>query len=106
MATVEMTVDEVIAYSEWKKIGCPMPRPQAKVRADPLTQRQQDILVWICAHVDSNGYPPTVREVCGRFGIRSTNGANDHLKALERKGWIQRPAKLVSRGLKILKRPA
>ena len=36
------------------------------------------------------GAPPTIREICESLGITSTNGANDHLKALERKGLIDR----------------
>jgi len=37
-----------------------------------------------------HGYPPTVRELGGRLKIRSSNGVNDQLKALERKGLLVR----------------
>lgn len=57
--------------------------------------------MWIVKARARVGYPPTVREIAAAFGIRSTNGANDHLKALESKGWIKRDA-MVSRGLRVL----
>ncbi len=55
-----------------------------------LTQRQQDILDFISSSIDSRGYPPTLREIGEHFGIQSTNGVNDHLKALEKKGFLAR----------------
>ncbi|MEZ4367712.1 MAG: transcriptional repressor LexA [Kofleriaceae bacterium] len=58
--------------------------------ADLLTQRQQDILNFISQSISERGYPPTLREIGEHFGIRSTNGVNDHLKALEKKGHLRR----------------
>jgi hypothetical protein len=55
----------------------------------PLTARQRQILDFIALNVAS-GLPPTVREIGHHTGISSTNGVNDHLKALERKGVITR----------------
>jgi len=55
-----------------------------------LTERQQEILDFISASVRERGYPPTLREIGLHFGIRSTNGVNDHLRALEKKGHLQR----------------
>ena len=55
-----------------------------------LTQRQRQILDFITQSIDGRGYPPTLREIGVHFGIRSTNGVNDHLKALEKKGYITR----------------
>ncbi len=55
-----------------------------------LTARQQQVLDFIRSHAASNGYPPTLREIGKHMGIRSTNGVNDHLRALERKGAIRR----------------
>jgi len=69
---------------------------------DPLTDRQQEILDFIDRESAKNGYSPTIREIGERLGIRSTNGVNDHLKALERKGYIRRE-KDKSRTLRILK---
>lgn len=55
-----------------------------------LTQRQQMVLDFIRQSILDRGYPPTLREIGARMGIRSTNGVNDHLRALERKGYLTR----------------
>lgn len=55
-----------------------------------LTRRQQQALDFISRCVAGRGYPPTLREIGKHMGIRSTNGVNDHLKALERKGFLTR----------------
>lgn len=55
-----------------------------------LTQRQQMVLDFIRQSIADRGYPPTLREIGARMGIRSTNGVNDHLRALERKGYLTR----------------
>lgn len=66
-----------------------------------LTERQREILGYIVQHIRENGYPPTVREIASAFGIRSTNGVADHLKGLERKGYLARGS-LKSRALRPL----
>src|SRR5437879_6806701 len=58
--------------------------------AEQLTQRQRDILEFISASIVERGFPPTLREIGEHCGIRSTNGVNDHLKALEKKGHLRR----------------
>jgi len=68
---------------------------------EPLTERQQKILTFIKKSIQDNGYPPTIREIGEAFGIRSTNGVNDHLKALERKGYLLR-GELKSRALSVI----
>ncbi len=55
-----------------------------------LTSRQQEILDYISSSITGRGYPPTIREIGKHMGIKSTNGVNDHLKALERKGFLRR----------------
>lgn len=55
-----------------------------------LTDRQREVLECIQEAISETGYPPTIREIGDRLGIRSTNGVNDHLKALERKGYLER----------------
>ncbi|MGH7436663.1 MAG: transcriptional repressor LexA [Polyangiaceae bacterium] len=55
-----------------------------------LTHRQQMVLDYIRQSITDRGYPPTLREIGARMGIRSTNGVNDHLRALERKGYLTR----------------
>jgi repressor LexA len=57
---------------------------------DALTDRQREILDFITSSIVERGYPPTLREIGEHFGIRSTNGVNDHLKALEKKGHLRR----------------
>lgn len=64
-----------------------------------LTRRQQQILDFITRRINDQGYPPTIREIGEEMGIRSTNGVNDHLKALERKGFLVREG-LKSRALR------
>lgn len=58
--------------------------------ADALTDRQREILNFITASISERGFPPTLREIGEHFHIRSTNGVNDHLKALEKKGVLRR----------------
>ena len=48
------------------------------------------VLDYIRQSISDRGYPPTLREIGARMGIRSTNGVNDHLRALERKGYLTR----------------
>src|SRR6476469_7739142 len=69
--------------------------------ADALTQRQRDILDFISTSIAERGYPPTLREIGEHFGIRSTNGVNDHLKALEKKGVLRRED-LKSRAMRLI----
>ena len=63
-----------------------------------LTERQRAILEFIARHIGEKRFPPTIREIGEGMGIRSTNGVNDHLKALERKGYLTR-GELKSRAL-------
>ena len=55
-----------------------------------LTKRQEKVLDYITSSITERGYPPTLREIGRHMGIRSTNGVNDHLRALERKGYLKR----------------
>ena len=55
-----------------------------------LTKRQQMVLDFITQSITDRGFPPTLREIGSHLGIRSTNGVNDHLRALERKGYLKR----------------
>src|SRR5512134_1556177 len=57
---------------------------------DGMTDRQLEVLRFIADQIEDNGYPPTIREIGEALDIRSTNGVNDHLKALERKGYLTR----------------
>lgn len=55
-----------------------------------ITERQQEIYSFIKSVIDNRGMPPTMREIGEQFGIRSTNGVEGHLAALESHGLINR----------------
>lgn len=57
---------------------------------EEITDRQREILTYIQKTTEERGFPPTIREIGEEMEIRSTNGVNDHLKALERKGFLTR----------------
>ncbi|MDB2443870.1 transcriptional repressor LexA [Gammaproteobacteria bacterium] len=65
-----------------------------------LTARQQEILSYIKDYLNETGFPPTRSEIAHRMGFRSPNAAEDHLRALARKGAIEiQPG--TSRGLRL-----
>lgn len=66
-----------------------------------LTKRQAQTLDLIRQSIEERGYPPTLREIGVSMGIRSTNGVNDHLRALERKGYLRRED-MKSRALRLV----
>lgn len=66
-----------------------------------LTKRQEQTLDFIRSSIKERGYPPTLREIGEHMGIRSTNGVNDHLRALERKGYLRRED-MKSRALRVV----
>src|SRR5262245_30980801 len=55
-----------------------------------LTARQKEIYTFIKEKISTRGYGPTVREIGTEFDIKSPNGVMCHLKALEKKGIINR----------------
>lgn len=67
----------------------------------PLTARQEEIYNFLVNHLSVYGYPPTLREICAAFEMKSTRAASDHLIALERKGFISRKPDM-SRGIELL----
>jgi repressor LexA len=70
-----------------------------------LTRRQAEILALIREYVCDEGYPPTRAEIAEAFGFRSPNAAEEHLRALERKGVIELlPGS--SRGIRLLEADA
>lgn len=54
-----------------------------------LTARQQEVLTIIKRHIEDTGYPPTRADIAGELGFKSANAAEEHLKALARKGAIE-----------------
>jgi repressor LexA len=71
---------------------------------DELTHRQQQILQWIRDQIAGSGLPPTRAEICRAMGFRSPNAAEEHLRALERKGAIEMLAG-ASRGIRLKQLP-
>jgi repressor LexA len=67
----------------------------------PLTRRQQEILQLIRDAVRATGLPPTRAEICQAFGFASPNAAEDHLRALARKGVIEL-AEGIARGIRLV----
>ncbi len=68
--------------------------------ATKLTERQRAVLGFIKEHVSSQGYPPTIREICGHFGFSSPLSAKQHVDALHRKGYIKKSS-LKQRGIQV-----
>jgi repressor LexA len=66
-----------------------------------LTPRQQEVLDLIRRHSEATGYPPTRADIARELGFRSANAAEEHLKALARKGAIEMIAG-ASRGIRIV----
>ncbi len=54
-----------------------------------LTGRQELVLAAIYSSILARGYPPTLRELGTKIGVKSTNGVNDHLIALRKKGYLE-----------------
>ena len=54
-----------------------------------LTPRQSQILEFIRGCIDASGMPPTRAEIAAELGFRSPNAAEEHLRALQRKGAIE-----------------
>ncbi len=54
-----------------------------------LTPRQAEILALIKSHIENTGFPPTRAEIAKELGFRSPNAAEEHLRALARKGAIE-----------------
>ena len=69
-----------------------------------LTDRQRDVLKGIHDIRRRKGYPPTVREIGERLGLRSSCTVQRHLEQLERKGYIKRD-RTKARSIEILNAP-
>ncbi len=68
-----------------------------------LTDRQNEILIFIQQFTRENGYPPTLREIGKHFQISSTFGVKRHLEALVKKGYINIESN-ASRGISLVKK--
>ena len=62
----------------------------------PLTARQQEVLDLLKRHLETTGMPPTRAEISRELGFKSANAAEEHLKALSRKGAIRNYSRRIS----------
>lgn len=69
--------------------------------ADTLTARQSQVLDFIKQHINEEGIAPTRSEIALAMGFRSKTAAVDHLKALQKKGYVHLHSER-SRGIKVL----
>ncbi|MGO3345448.1 MAG: transcriptional repressor LexA [Marinomonas sp.] len=69
-----------------------------------LTNRQSDVLETIREFISETGFPPTRAEIASRLGFKSPNAAEEHLKALAKKGAIEMLSG-ASRGIRLLEDP-
>ncbi|HZD20815.1 MAG TPA: transcriptional repressor LexA [Burkholderiales bacterium] len=67
---------------------------------EPLTERQAEILRLVRELTEVSGYPPTRAEIAQKMGFRSVNAAEQHLRALQKKGAIEISSG-ASRGLRV-----
>jgi repressor LexA len=70
---------------------------------DKLTDRQEEILLFIKQFTLESGYPPTLREIGKHFQIASTFGVKRHLEALVKKGFINIESN-ASRGISFIRK--
>lgn len=68
---------------------------------ESLTNRQQQIYSLICSTIERDGMPPTRADIAREFGFKSANAAEEHLKALARKGYIEMMPG-TSRGIRVV----
>jgi repressor LexA len=74
-----------------------------KTRIRELTPLQKRILEHTTWSIREKGMPPTIRELCERFGISSTNGIRYHLNKLQKSGFLKR-VKAKSRGIELIEK--
>ena len=55
-----------------------------------ITAKQEQVLKYLKAFTEENGYPPSVRDICQGVGLKSTSSVHAHLKSLEKAGYIKR----------------
>lgn len=74
----------------------------ARKRAKGLSEKHKKVLEVLERHQTQFGYPPSIREICDKAGIKSTSVVNYYLNQLEEAGYIERDGR-VSRGIRLLK---
>lgn len=69
--------------------------------SNQLTRKQRAIYDFVVSCVNRQGIPPSLSEIARAFDLTSLSGVADHLRALERKGYIRR-RRGVSRGIELI----
>jgi len=69
--------------------------------SNELTRKQRAIYDFVVGCVNRQGIPPSLHEIADAFGLAALSGVADHLRALERKGYIRRRHG-VSRGIELV----
>ena len=57
---------------------------------EPLTKKQQMVYEYLLSESKKNGYPPSIKDICGALGLKSTATVHNHLTILESKGYIRK----------------
>ena len=68
---------------------------------EDLTDRESTILLFIKRYIETNGYPPSIRNICEGCNIKSTSTVHSHLEKLEYKNYIRRGA-TINRAIEIV----
>ena len=68
-----------------------------------LTSQQKKVLQCIEFYIKKTGFPPTRANICNELGFKSPNAAESHLRALEKKGFIEITSG-ASRGINLVKK--
>lgn len=71
------------------------------MKRKPLTEAQRKVFNFIVYYKKANGWPPTRQEISDHFGWGAHNAAQNHLRLIERKGYV-RLIDNISRGIEIL----
>lgn len=55
-----------------------------------ITDRQKQVLNFVCDYIDEHAYPPSIRDIQKHFRLKSTKGVKDHIDRLVEKGYLRR----------------
>ena len=67
-----------------------MGRPKKEYNINKLTKKQEEIYEYIKDHVQKRNYPPSVRDICAKVGLKSTSSVFTYLNDLEKLGLIRK----------------
>jgi repressor LexA len=84
------------------KSPSPFPQPSPETVRETMSVGQERVFLFALAFRHEKGYPPTRAEIASGLGFKSPNAAEEHLKALERKGWV-RIHRGIARGLELVR---